>query len=93
MMTAQKGKPREAPVRGLPRRRFLRVAAAAGAFSIVPRHVIGGNSTRPPSEKLNLAGVGLGVTGAENLRASETENIVALCDVDWATLRCFAEKR
>ncbi len=38
---------------------------------------------KPPSEKLNIAGVGIGGMGSSNLRGCESENIVALCDVDW----------
>jgi len=37
-----------------------------------------------PSDKLNIAVVGVGGMGATNIRAVfQTENIVALCDVDW----------
>ena len=35
------------------------------------------------SRKLNIAAIGLGAMGSDNLRRCETENIVALCDVDW----------
>ena len=38
----------------------------------------------PPSEKLNIAGVGIGGKGYSDLTSVESENIVALCDVDWA---------
>ncbi|MCY2994303.1 MAG: twin-arginine translocation signal domain-containing protein [Planctomycetota bacterium] len=42
------------------RRGFLRTAGtAAAAFTIVPRHVVGQGAT-PPSEKLNIACIGLG---------------------------------
>ena len=58
------------------------VAAAAGAFSIVPRHVLGGPRQIPPSEKMNVAGIGVGGMGGANLANLEQENIVALCDVD-----------
>ena len=34
------------------------------------------------NEKLNIAGVGVGGRGAEDLRGCASENIVALCDVD-----------
>lgn len=68
----------------LSRRRFMSTAAAAtAAFTMVPRHVLGGPNNTPPSEKLNIAGVGIGGMGQNNVRACETENIVALCDVDW----------
>ena len=67
------------------RRHFLRSAAAVSAapslLHIVPRHVLGRGQT-PPSDKLNIAGIGVGGMGASNLRELEAENIVALCDVD-----------
>jgi len=66
------------------RRSFMAGAATAVAgFTIVPRHVLGGVGFKAPSEKLNIACVGIGGQGKENLRKSEGENIVALCDVDW----------
>jgi predicted dehydrogenase len=65
------------------RRGFLGGAAAAAAFTVVPHSVLGGVGVTPPSEKLNIAGVGCGGKGKDNLAAcAETENIVALCDVD-----------
>jgi len=57
-------------------------AGAATAVSIVPRHVLGGPRQIPPSEKMNIAGIGIGGMGAGNLRNVQSENIVALCDVD-----------
>ena len=67
------------------RRDFLKAAAAASAapafLSIVPRHVLGMGQT-PPSDKLNIAGIGVGGMGADNLSNLAAENIVALCDVD-----------
>jgi len=66
------------------RRIFLRTAATvAVGFQIVPRHVLGQGQT-PPSEKLNIAGVGIGGQGGGVLGEMKAENIVALCDVDWA---------
>jgi len=72
----------------LSRRRFLRSSAAAAlaaaipaAPSIVPRRVLGRGQT-PPSDRLNIAGIGVGGMGGANLKALEAENIVALCDVD-----------
>jgi len=67
----------------LSRRHFMGAAAAAAAFTIVPSHVLGAAGQKPPSEKLNIAGVGIGGMGSSNLRGCESENIVALCDVDW----------
>jgi Predicted dehydrogenases and related proteins len=51
-----------------------------------------------PSDKLNIAVVGLGSMGISNIKAVfETENIVALCDVDWKyskpVLNCFPNTR
>ncbi|MHC4068966.1 MAG: Gfo/Idh/MocA family protein [Planctomycetota bacterium] len=69
--------------RRISRREFVGGAAAAAmAFTIVPRHVLGGAGNTPPSEKLNIAGVGVGGQGAVDLSQMESENIVALCDVD-----------
>ena len=64
------------------RRDFIGSVAAAAAFTIVPRHVLGGTGHTPPSEKLNIAGVGVGGMGGSNIKACSGENIVALCDVD-----------
>jgi predicted dehydrogenase len=67
------------------RRRFLGAAAAAaavpGTFHIVPRSALGRGQV-PPSDKLTIAGIGVGGMGAANLRELETETIAALCDVD-----------
>lgn len=66
------------------RRQFLGSAAAVAAFTIVPRHVLGGARQVPPSEKLNIACIGIGGQGASDIQSVSTENIVALCDVDWS---------
>jgi predicted dehydrogenase len=65
------------------RRDFIGAAATAAAFTIVPRHVLGGPRHIPPSEKLNIAGIGVGGQGAGDLGNVSSQNIVALCDVDW----------
>jgi predicted dehydrogenase len=65
------------------RRQFISAAATAStAFMIVPSHVLGLGGEKPPSGKLNIAGVGIGGQGASDLSQMESENIVALCDVD-----------
>lgn len=61
-----------------------RAVIPATIFSIVPAHVLGGQAGRAPSDKLHLAGVGVGAMGAGYLRECESENITALCDVDEA---------
>lgn len=54
----------------LTRRHFLKTAATAvTAFQILPRHVLGGPRFVPPSEKVNLAVVGVGGRGTQNLKA------------------------
>ncbi|HUW19668.1 MAG TPA: Gfo/Idh/MocA family oxidoreductase [Sedimentisphaerales bacterium] len=69
--------------KGINRRDFLLSAATgAAAFTIVPRYVLGGPGYTPPSEKLNIAGIGVGGVGKSNVNAVSSENIVALCDVD-----------
>ncbi len=64
------------------RRSFVQGVAAVGVFDIVPRFVLGGQDHTAPSEKLNIAGIGVGGMGFTNLQAMASENIVALCDVD-----------
>ena len=65
------------------RRDFLgSAAAAAAAFTIVPRHVLGGPGYTPPSKKLNIACIGVGGKGKSDVAKCSKENIVALCDVD-----------
>src|SRR6266849_1899871 len=66
----------------IPRRKFLSQAAAAAAVTIVPRHVLGRGFV-PPSDKLNIAGIGVGGMGRANLISLASQNIVALCDADW----------
>ncbi|MBA7522594.1 Inositol 2-dehydrogenase/D-chiro-inositol 3-dehydrogenase [subsurface metagenome] len=66
------------------RRAFIgRSAATAIGLTILPSHVISGLGHTPPSDKLNIAGIGIGGKGKVNLRNMVNQNIVALCDVDW----------
>lgn len=65
------------------RRQFISSSAiAATAFTIVPRYVLGGPKYVAPSDKLNIAGIGVGGQGWTDLQGVSSENIVALCDVD-----------
>src|SRR3954470_6697963 len=67
------------------RRDFIRnTSLAAPGFFIVPRHVLG-RGFIAPSDKLNIAGIGVGGKGQGDLAEfakSPNVNIVALCDVD-----------
>lgn len=66
------------------RRKFLRYAASsAGAFTIVPRHVLGGAGYTPPSEKITFANIGCGTQGLTEMvgmLAMPELQIVAVCD-------------
>ncbi len=75
------------------RRKFLRETGAfAAAAMIVPSHVVSGLGHIPPSDQLNIAGVGVGGIGRSNLRNITGQNIVALCDVDWKYAEaCFGD--
>jgi hypothetical protein len=57
-------------------------ATTAAAFTIVPRHALGGSGNVSPSDKLNIACIGVGGQGANDIFNLSSENIVALCDVD-----------
>ena len=56
---------------------------ALGAVTILPSHVVSGLGHTPPSDKLNVAGIGVGGIGFANLKNLNSENVVALSDVDW----------
>jgi predicted dehydrogenase len=65
------------------RRKVLKASASAAfGFYFVPRHVLGGPGRRAASDKLNVAGIGVGGKGHSDVRGMSGENIVALCDVD-----------
>jgi len=64
------------------RRQLVGAGAAAAAVTIVPRNVLGGAGQTPPSEKLNIAGIGVGGMGSGDIRRVKSENVVALCDPD-----------
>jgi predicted dehydrogenase len=68
------------PAGTTPTRRALTVAGVAAL--VVPRHVLGGPGNKAPSDRLNIAGVGVGGMGRRYLQGCASERIVALCDVD-----------
>ncbi|MEX0995123.1 MAG: Gfo/Idh/MocA family oxidoreductase [Balneolaceae bacterium] len=74
------------PSNPVSRKHFIGQAAALTAgFMVVPRHVLGGSGYKAPSDKLNVACVGVGGMGGSDTRNIHElgENIYALCDVDW----------
>jgi len=68
----------------LSRRELVGVAAAAAAFTFVPKRVLGGVGQPSANNRLNIAGIGVGGQGAGDINqcANDGANIVALCDVD-----------
>jgi predicted dehydrogenase len=67
------------------RREFLGGALSAAAVTIVPRHVLGGPGYVAPSEKLNLACVGVGSQGTRVMMDFLNQpdvQIVSVCDVN-----------
>jgi len=82
-----KTKPQESQKGNITRRNFMGAAATVAAFTVVPRSVLGGAGQTPPSEKLNIAAIGAGGRASSDIDAVSSENIVALCDVDWRQAR------
>ncbi len=71
---------------GVSRRDFIYGAGAAfAAFTIVPSHVLGGPRRVPPSETIQLAGIGVGGVGHGQITSigqQKGTRIAFLCDVD-----------
>ncbi|NIA28769.1 MAG: Gfo/Idh/MocA family oxidoreductase [Actinobacteria bacterium] len=83
-MSEQKKSSREAD-KGISRRKFVGgTAIASASFMIVPRHVLGGPGYKAPSDKLNIACVGIGGKGRSDSEKMLGENVIALCDADEA---------
>src|SRR5438067_790373 len=82
--SAETGDP--SPRRALTRRQFVATGGlAATAFTIVPRHVLGGPGYVAPSEKITLACIGFGTQAIREvggILASPDVQIVAVCDVE-----------
>ena len=72
--------------RGLSRRQLMQAGGvAATAFTIVPRHVLGGAGFVAPSDKITLACIGFGTQAIREIGgilASPDVQIVAVCDVE-----------
>ncbi|MEI7730065.1 MAG: Gfo/Idh/MocA family oxidoreductase [Verrucomicrobiota bacterium] len=67
------------------RRNFLQTTVAATAFTVVPRHLLGGPGQVAPSNKITLAGIGLGGQGMQDLSAFlefPEIQVAAVCDVN-----------
>ncbi len=81
------------PSKAITRRGFLgKSALTLAGLTIVPRHTVSGLGHTAPSDKLNIAAAGIGGMGRNNIvNVAKTENITALCDVDWSgqTIKVF----
>jgi len=69
---------------GINRRKFVEVAAGSAlAFTILPRHVLGGKDFTAPSDKITLAYIGIGTQGIRELLpmlAVDQIRVVSVCD-------------
>ncbi len=77
------------------RREFLRQAVLAGTATLAAGAIVRPTkalAARSPNEKLNLACVGVANKGADNINNLQSENIVALCDVDSLHLGKMSER-
>lgn len=68
------------------------LTSAAGVFTILPPHILG-RGAAPPSEKLNIAFIGLGCRGAVNIQELSSQNVVAVCDCDWRPIPKYQFRR
>lgn len=65
------------------RRRFLGSAVASGAFTLVPRHVLGSSGHVAPSDKITLAQIGMGTQSVREIGGLLDDpriQIIAVCD-------------
>lgn len=85
MVTILGSRPPSDKINRLSRRAFLRGAAAAATFSIVPRRVMGGRGYIAPSGKVALACIGVGAQGSRVMMDFLKEpdvQVIAVCDVN-----------
>ena len=83
--------------KNLNRRQFLGSAAVSSiAFSVVPRHVLGGPGNVAPSDRVTVANIGCGTQGLREMPGmlqNRDVQVVAVCDpnkfttdyIDWST--------
>jgi len=81
------------------RRSFLRTGATAAVGLAVAPTVLSGKekknkktAPKPMDRKLKILGVGIGGRGSADLAEMETEEIIGLCDVDWAYAKPIFDK-
>jgi hypothetical protein len=59
-MSKEKPNKKTSQGKGISRRSFLGTTAAAAAFTVIPRSVLGGKGYTAPSDLINVAGIGVG---------------------------------
>ena len=65
------------------RRSFVELAASAAAFTIVPRHVLGGTGYVAPNDKITAAIIGTGGQGINDMKwlmSFDEVQVVSVCD-------------
>ena len=72
------------------RRTFVRSALVAGAFTILPRRVLGGVGYTAPSDEITKAVIGVGGMGRWHV-GNTPGRLIAVCDVDERHLRSALE--
>lgn len=73
------------------RRDFLKLSlTSVAAFTVVPRHVLGGTGFIPPSDQLTKAIIGVGGMGRGHIRYAGAK-LLAICDVDREHLKLAKE--
>jgi len=84
-MKPNKSKTKSQSQPGISRRSvLLSGSAAASSFLFVPRYVMGGPNHTAPSDKLNVAIIGTGGRGTQNMKSLIRESdvhVMAICDV------------
>ncbi len=79
---------------GISRREFVnRGSKAALGAAIVPSRALGGPGRPAPSDRLNVAIVGVGGQGTENALEMGSERIAAICDVDFGVVHRRVQER
>jgi predicted dehydrogenase len=73
---------RQRPNGPITRRSFLASTGAIASVLVLPSEVLGRGGAVSPNSKLNIAGIGIGGQGGNDIDEMSSENIVALCDVD-----------
>src|SRR5687768_10466436 len=79
----------------LSRRKLLGVTAGAAAFTIVPRHVLGGANFVAPSETITHGIIGVGGMGTGHIGyvlGDKQAKLLAVCDVDGKHLENAVKK-